>query len=264
MSHLGKILALGCCLLVRVGAASAPDKLADVIYHEHFKGVYDPGDEDVALRADGSAFSYLRFSAGRFTMPTTPGGEGSFTYTKTGPDSAQLVITDDAGKQVTRMLTFATDTTGTWVAAPGQTGDTFSLRPLFPNFPLVNSSSRTTIGPDRQSIFGFVVSGGNHWVLVRVVGPGLQPFGVSPVANAPVLELFNSAGVRYSTPVTHWDGNVDEIPLAPVFRFVGAFPLAAGSSDAASLFLLAPGAYTVRASTTGNTGEVLSEVYVLP
>jgi hypothetical protein len=268
LARVGKFLLLGVALAGRALAANAPNVLADVIYHEHSRGVYDPGDEDTALRANGTAFSYLRLLAARFTTPTEPGGEGSFTYTRTGPVTAELSITDQAGNRVTRTLTFLSDESGTWV--PGKISEasgveqTFSLRPLYPDFPLVNSSSRTSIGPDRRSIFGFVVSRGVRQVLVRVVGPGLQAFGVSPVANAPVLEVFSAGGVQLATD-NGWDRNAaDRIPLAPIFKLVGAFPLTPGSGDAALLLTLTPGAYTVHASTAGSAGEVLTEIYLLP
>jgi hypothetical protein len=128
----------------------------------------------------------------------------------------------------------------------------------------MNGSTRTFIGPDRRSILGFVVTGGTRQILVRVVGPGLQAFGVAAVANAPVLEVFAGNGVRLTTD-SGWDKNAaDRIPLAPVFKLVGAFPLAPGSADAAALLTLAPGNYTVHATSAGSSGEVLTEIYVLP
>jgi hypothetical protein len=268
-NHFGKIVVACIGLTARALAANAPDALSDVVYHEHFRETYDPGDEYTALRSDGTAFSYLRFQAGRFTTPVPPGGAGSFAYAKTGPSTAELSITDEAGRRVTRTLVFVTDTSGTWSTAllpPGHPGteQTFSLRPLYPPFPLMNSSSRASIGPGQRTIFGFVVSGETRQVLVRTVGPGLQAFGVSAFAPTPVLELFSSDGVRLATQ-TGWDKNpADNIPLAPIFQVVGAFPLSPGSADAATLFLLRPGNYSVHASTSGAAGEVLIEVYVLP
>jgi hypothetical protein len=45
----------------------------------------------------------------------------------------------------------------------------------------------------------------------------------------------------------------------------GAFPLAAGSRDAALVLNLAPGAYTLRvAGVGGATGVALAEIYLLP
>jgi len=56
----------------------------------------------------------------------------------------------------------------------------------------------------------------------------------------------------------NWDGS-----LAPTFARVGAFPLAAGSRDAAALVTLPAGStYTVKVSGVNNTaGEALVEVY---
>ena len=49
-----------------------------------------------------------------------------------------------------------------------------------------------------------------------------------------------------------------------VFSAVGAFQFTSGSSDCAGLVLLPPGAYTVQGSTSGASGQFLTEVYVLP
>jgi hypothetical protein len=53
--------------------------------------------------------------------------------------------------------------------------------------------------------------------------------------------------------------------VAAAAAAVGAFPLAAGSRDAAILVNLYSGAYTVEiAPQTGAGGQVLAEVYELP
>ena len=45
----------------------------------------------------------------------------------------------------------------------------------------------------------------------------------------------------------------------------GAFPLVAGSRDAALVVSLSPGAYTLRvAGAGGTTGVALAEIYLLP
>ena len=50
--------------------------------------------------------------------------------------------------------------------------------------------------------------------------------------------------------------------FAPAFNAVGAFPLQAGSRDAALLTSLAIGSYTVQVSgADGGTGEALIEIY---
>jgi hypothetical protein len=51
-----------------------------------------------------------------------------------------------------------------------------------------------------------------------------------------------------------------------IFDYLGAFPLLAGSKDAADVLRLAPGAYTVVASAGAGDagGEALLEVYTLP
>ena len=52
--------------------------------------------------------------------------------------------------------------------------------------------------------------------------------------------------------------------IAPAFSQAGAFPLQAGSLDAAIIVSLAPGSYTVQVrGADGGTGEALIEVYDL-
>jgi hypothetical protein len=53
--------------------------------------------------------------------------------------------------------------------------------------------------------------------------------------------------------------------LAAIFAQTGAFPLPAGSKDAALVVTLSPGAYTAQVSgAAGTTGTALVEVYEVP
>jgi hypothetical protein len=53
--------------------------------------------------------------------------------------------------------------------------------------------------------------------------------------------------------------------LVVAAQSVGAFPLPAASADSAVVLTADPGPYTVQISgMNGATGEVLSEIYVLP
>jgi hypothetical protein len=112
-------------------------------------------------------------------------------------------------------------------------------------------------------VAGFVVAGSSpRAVLVRAVGPtlGAAPFGVPGVVADPELRLF--AGERRIEANDNWGGGA---ALAAAFARVGAFPLPAGSRDAALLATLPPGAYTVQVSGVGGTtGVALVEVYEVP
>jgi hypothetical protein len=123
---------------------------------------------------------------------------------------------------------------------------------------LANLSARTQLAPNEVLIAGFVLRGtGNRAVLIRAVGPGLTAFGLGGTLADPKLELNNNSGKLFEND--NWTTEI-----APTMSRVGAFPLAAGSKDAALLVALPPGAYTalVRAGATG--GVVLIELYDVP
>ena len=100
-------------------------------------------------------------------------------------------------------------------------------------------------------------------VLVRAVGPGLIPFGVTGTLPRPVMTLFSgSSAIRTNTG---WTADGYKADLAAAAQAVGAFALADSSADSAVLVRLAPGSYTVQISDLGGTvGEALVEIYVVP
>ena len=108
-------------------------------------------------------------------------------------------------------------------------------------------------------IAGFTVSGtGNKPLLIRAVGPTLAAFGVGGTLADPKLEIYNAQGVKVTENDT-WSAG-----LSTTFASVGAFPLTAGSRDAALLTSLPPGSYTAQIrGADGGTGEALVEIYEL-
>jgi hypothetical protein len=107
-------------------------------------------------------------------------------------------------------------------------------------------------------IAGFVISGNSSQnVLLRAVGPSLTSLGVTNALAKPTLKLFK--GQVQQNENSGWGGGSE---LVDTFARLGAFPLAAGSADAALLVTLAPGAYTIVVSDLGTAGgTVLAEVY---
>jgi hypothetical protein len=106
----------------------------------------------------------------------------------------------------------------------------------------------------------------------------LGAFGVPNVWSDPDFQIFQG-----STPLvfpnyrfTHYgDWSADPVGVVAgataagfqkVFSYVGAFPLAIGSKDAAEITQLGPGAYTiVSIGANGDAGgEALIEVYLPP
>jgi len=129
---------------------------------------------------------------------------------------------------------------------------------------LVNLSVRTNAASgDAALITGFVVTGAAgaspKRLLVRGIGPGLTPFGVSGVLANPTLVVTDPEG-RVLASNDDWQGGAE---IVTVGSQVGAFALAdAGSRDAALVASLGSGQYSARVSgTAGETGVALAEVY---
>jgi hypothetical protein len=127
---------------------------------------------------------------------------------------------------------------------------------------IVNLSTRTVIHPNEFTASGFVVAGPDplktYPILIRVVGPGLAPFGVQGALADPYLAVFDTNGVKRGEN-NHWDPS-----LWWVFQAVGAFPLPWQSFDSAVIVWLEPGAYNVQVKGFGSgTGTALIEAYQL-
>lgn len=121
---------------------------------------------------------------------------------------------------------------------------------------LTNLSVRSHVTAAAPLIVGFVTSGtGSTRVLVRGLGPALAPFGVADALRDPALAL------RRGT--TDAGANDDWNPaLAPGFAALGAFPLRAGSRDAALEASIADGNYTATLTTTdAQGGTALVELF---
>lgn len=131
---------------------------------------------------------------------------------------------------------------------------------------LVNISSRGFIGTgDNVSIPGFIVSGdAPKKLLIRGVGPTLGSYGVPGVIADPTIALVNAAQVTVAAN-DDWSTAPNLGALTAATAQVSAFPLAAGSHDAALLVTVEPGLYTVVVSGVGaTTGVSLVEVYEVP
>ncbi|MBL9202219.1 MAG: putative Ig domain-containing protein [Opitutaceae bacterium] len=203
-------------------------------------------NDDWAAGNIGQAFA----ATGAFTLPA-------------GSKDAALVTDLAAGRDYTVQVTNATGTGGIVLIevydADALTGTSTSK--------LVNVSVRGQTAPGADVLtLGLVVQGiGQRTLLVRGVGPTLASFGVTGTVADPRLQIFDSQ----SRPILANDDwasadFVSELALAS--NYVGAFALANGSRDAATLTLLDPGAYTIQVSgaAAAPTGEALVEVYEVP
>lgn len=212
------------------------------------------------LRADGTYRGLFHLSTYGTIRPGQP-VDGTWSYRKTGPDTAEISF--GPGNDV-RTLTFRSDEHGTLHGVTNTLlGGTFKLIDPARRAPLVNVSNRSFVPAGGAAIAGFVVTEATNYALIRAVGPGLSAFGVSSPLAAPTLELASSDRVIASN--SGWDDGIGVESLRRSTEFAGAFPLQAGSHDAAIIVPLAPGAYT--AKVTGGdasaAGEVLIEVYLL-
>ena len=124
------------------------------------------------------------------------------------------------------------------------------------NLRLVNLSTRTQLEDGQRLIVGLTVVGRTPVKFaVRAVGPTLAAFGVTAAHPDPRFELYSGATVVDQND--HWQGDDG--------RAAGAFPLLAGSKDAALVRTLAPGGYSVHVlGAAGTSGIVLVEVYEMP
>lgn len=130
---------------------------------------------------------------------------------------------------------------------------------------LTNVSARGFSGTGENALIpGFVIAGeGAKTMLIRVVGPTLNDFGVPGTMADPRLEVIPGGQSFVIAENDNWGGTLE---LKAAFATTGAFSLSADTSrDAAVLVRLPPGAYTVRPSgVDAGTGEILVEAYEVP
>lgn len=110
-------------------------------------------------------------------------------------------------------------------------------------------------------VAGFTVDGPrSKTVIIRGIGPALGALGVTGVLSDPLLQVY--AGGTLVDSNDNW-GSVAGFTALSASR--GAFPLTAGSRDAALMVTLAPGSYTAQVSGVGGaTGIALLEIYDVP
>ena len=117
-----------------------------------------------------------------------------------------------------------------------------------------NLSVRANLENSQTLTVGFVTNGTKQ-LLVRAIGPGLQPFGVtSGFVADPRMALINQATGAVVAQNEDWTAS-----LAGSFASVGAFALDPGSRDAGLLYPV-NGPHTVQVNGSG-AGLVLVEVY---
>ncbi len=130
---------------------------------------------------------------------------------------------------------------------------------------LVNTAVRARVGGGFPALIpGLVIPPGDPVpVLIRAVGPGLAPFGVTDRLARPTLRLLSGQATIATN--TRWHTAPNAATIRATAAAVGAFPLAEGGDDSALLVTLPPGAYTLQLTPSdGGAGIVLAEVYEAP
>jgi hypothetical protein len=103
---------------------------------------------------------------------------------------------------------------------------------------------------------GFVLQGTEpKQLLLRAIGPSLANFGVADSVTNPRLAIFDARGTKVAE---NDDWTLEDSDL---FTSTGAFPLRADSADAAVVISLPPGPGSAQASTAGEAGLTLVEIY---
>lgn len=191
-----------------------------------------PGSPALQLAATAPNDGF--FTAANYLGAFTTSGNWAYTWTKLGRDgyfSPASGLSDTGG--------------GTNVVV--NAGSTSKL---------VNIATRLNLGAGTTAFPGFFINGTqSQTVMIRAVGPGLAPLGVSNFVADPVMELYS--GQNKIAENDDWSGT-QAVELATQ---VGAFALPAGSRDAVLLATLPPGAYTLQVRGKTGGGEVIVEVY---
>lgn len=169
------------------------------------------------------------------------------------------VVVDNAGNAYvadyynTRLQKFSLTTSGGGGGGGGGGGSTGPAG----QFTNLSARLQTNSSPGRELIAGFVVGGStSKQVLIRGIGPALTKFGVNGVLPNPKLQLFQNG--KLLSENEDWGGSAQ---ISAAATRLGAFPLDAGSLDAAMLVTLTPGNYSAQVLSNGGDGVAMVEVY---
>ena len=172
---------------------------------------------------------------------------GAFPFASSSSADAALLVSADGGRTVQ-------------VSGPAGGNVLVEVYDIAPASParLTNLSALNRVGTGGDILIaGITISGtGRLPLLVRAVGPSLAALGVTDTLRDPRLVVLDSSGAKVAENDTYDPG------LGSTFTSVGAFPLVAGSRDAALVVSLPAGGYTIQVSgADGGTGNAIIEVY---
>ena len=201
------------------------------------------------------------WSAAGGTLAAASAAVGAFPLDPLSKDAAAMTTLNPTGLATG----YTVRITGPNAAASGLAlAEIYDADPLTSPVQIINVSTRGFVGVGANALVpGFVIGGaGPKQLLIRAVGPGLAPFGVTGLLVDPQLAVIPLGRTATVAANDNWGGTPE---LIAAFAAVGAFGLPTGSGDAAVLVRLPPGAYTVTVSgVAGTTGTALVEIYDVP
>jgi hypothetical protein len=211
----------------------------------------------------GGTYSVVGSQGDVFVLWVTPAAVTSGTGTVNAATNS-FVVQTAANVTVNAAINTTTNTVTGTVTTTGASAGTVSFAgtgsAVASSTVLTNMSARGQVTPALPLIVGFVVDGPlPKTVVLRGVGPGLVPFGVSNTLAHLQLSLYDASSTLLGVNAG-WGGGAD---LAADFAQVGAFALPPASTDAALVITLAPGAYSVVISDGAydSGGNVMAEIY---
>jgi hypothetical protein len=226
-------------------ALGVPGALSDPTF-----SIYNSAGTVVASNDNWSSAANLSFLA------QVTSRVGAFTLPRNSRDAAALVTLVPGAYTV--QVRGVGDTTGVALVEVYDAQDNVGAGRL------INIATRAVVGTGSDILItGIVVQSDTlRTVLVRATGPALAAFGVSGTLANPKLRVFKESQLIGENDDWGEGGVTASNRIAEASVGAGAFPLPAGSRDAALLLTLPGGNYSVQVSgADGGTGVALIEVY---
>jgi hypothetical protein len=241
-------------------------------------------EESTIIFEDETRFIYLLYrqssivhfenSDGKLVIQP-PKPNGTYRLIRTSNTLAQIELNFADGTSTTLLLTFINPAAGgKYDFDPNTYERSFSFSDLVSAdvYGARNVSMRATISAGHPLVVGLITSGPRE-VVIRAVGPSLQPFGITTTWADPDFQLYQGSSL-YLNPGRHnadWNAQPDRAngsdsrpALSKVFSYLGAFPLQDNGTDAADVLRLDAGTYSIVCAPRDAGGELLVEVYFLP
>lgn len=264
-------------------AATAPESPVGLMYYESGRTIARTTFSLAVVFKDAGGYQGIYFTSTGLgdASPLYLANleDGTWTYRKINDTTAELTIRTASGSgpvSGARTLQFSSDTGGVAgrsdFGSGGSTGGLFRLVSQATSTPLTNCSNRSFVRNGGTAFTGFVITDAtSRSLLIRAVGPGLEPFGIVNVLKTPQITVRSASSGRTVSSSTAWTddsgGSRDaSIAIRRAGAITGAFALGESSKDSATIVALNAGAYIAEVSSTesADSGEVLIEVYMLP